>query len=119
VGCLLAVYSCKGGVGKSTVATNLAYSLAARGGRVGIFDADIYGPSLPVMISPEDTTIRSSDGKTMLPLEYEGVRCMSYGFASPDGTATVARVGLGRFVTLCCRSSTSYQIHQDNRFLYL
>lgn len=103
VGSLVAVYSCKGGVGKSTVATNLAYSLAARGGRVGIFDADVYGPSLPAMVSPTDTSIRSTDGKLLLPIEYEGVKCMSYGWAAGpseegaddagtgSGRATVAR----------------------------
>jgi Mrp family chromosome partitioning ATPase len=72
----------QGGVGKSTVAVNLAYELAARGGRIGLLDVDVYGPSLPLLVQPEDTTLRrSSLGTGMVhPLHHAGVKLMSLGF---------------------------------------
>jgi ATP-binding protein involved in chromosome partitioning len=81
---IIAVASGKGGVGKSTTAVNLALALAAEGAQVGILDADIYGPSQPMMMGiharPE-----SLDGKTMEPLENHGVQVSSIGFLiDPD-----------------------------------
>jgi len=80
----VAVYSCKGGVGKSTVAVNLAYELARRGGRVGLLDLDVYGPSLPILIHPDDPTIRSSPKAPgmVYPISYCGVQLLSLGFVS-------------------------------------
>jgi ATP-binding protein involved in chromosome partitioning len=81
---IVAVASGKGGVGKSTTAVNLALALAAEGARVGILDADIYGPSQPTMMGI-DGRPESEDGKTMEPLENYGVQVMSIGFMiEPD-----------------------------------
>jgi ATP-binding protein involved in chromosome partitioning len=76
---IIAVASGKGGVGKSTTAVNLALALAAEGAQVGLLDADIYGPSLPMMMGI-DARPESEDGKTMEPLENYGVQVMSIGF---------------------------------------
>jgi len=80
----LAVYSCKGGVGKSTVAVNLAYELARLGGRVGLLDVDVYGPSLPLQVTTDDDTVRKSSlGSSMVcPIEYKGVKLLSLGYVS-------------------------------------
>uniref|UniRef100_A0A0E0JNC4 Gamma-butyrobetaine hydroxylase-like N-terminal domain-containing protein n=1 Tax=Oryza punctata TaxID=4537 RepID=A0A0E0JNC4_ORYPU len=72
----------KGGVGKSTVAVNLAYTLAGMGARVGIFDADVFGPSLPTMVSPENRLlVMNPESRSILPTEYLGVKMVSFGFA--------------------------------------
>ena len=76
---IIAVASGKGGVGKSTTAVNLALALAAEGASVGILDADIYGPSQPMMMGIEGRP-ESSDGQTMEPMENYGVQVMSIGF---------------------------------------
>ena len=77
---VIAVASGKGGVGKSTVAANLALALAADGARVGVLDADIYGPSQPHMFGVAGEQPESHDGKTMDPVESLGVKVMSIGF---------------------------------------
>jgi ATP-binding protein involved in chromosome partitioning len=81
---IIAVASGKGGVGKSTTAANLALALAAEGARVGLLDADIYGPSQPMMMGIEGRPA-SEDGKTMEPMMKHGVQVMSIGFlVAPD-----------------------------------
>jgi len=76
---IVAVASGKGGVGKSTTAVNLALALSAEGARVGILDADVYGPSQPMMMGIEGRP-ESTDGKSMEPMENYGVQVMSIGF---------------------------------------
>lgn len=64
------------------MAVNLAYTLAQMGAKVGIFDADVYGPSLPTMVSPEvRVLVMDPETKTLKPTEYEGVKLVSFGFA--------------------------------------
>ena len=77
---IVAVASGKGGVGKSTTAVNLALALAAEGAKVGILDADIYGPSQPRMLGLSGRRPMSADGKRIRPLEAFGIHCMSIGF---------------------------------------
>jgi ATP-binding protein involved in chromosome partitioning len=87
---IVAVASGKGGVGKSTTAVNLALALAAEGAAVGLLDADIYGPSQPMMMGI-DGRPESSDGKTMDPLENYGVQVMSIGFLVNQDEAMIWR----------------------------
>lgn len=82
---IIAVASGKGGVGKSTTAANLALALSADGAAVGILDADIYGPSQPLMMGLTGQRPLSADGQTMQPLEAHGLQVMSIGFLiDPD-----------------------------------
>lgn len=91
---IIAVASGKGGVGKSTVAANLACGLAMQGARVGLIDADIYGPSVPIMfdVMNDKPQLRDVDGKTMLvPVESYGVKLLSMGFFADANQAIVWR----------------------------
>lgn len=88
---IVAVASGKGGVGKSTTAVNLALALAQEGARVGILDADIYGPSQPQMLGLAGQQPESKDGKSMEPLEAYGVQANSIGFMVDVETPMVWR----------------------------
>jgi len=87
---IIAVASGKGGVGKSTTAVNLALALAAEGATVGMLDADIYGPSQPLMLGITGRPT-SRDGKTMEPMEGHGIQAMSVGFLIEPDTPMVWR----------------------------
>ena len=87
---ILAIGSGKGGVGKSTVSSNLAVALAKQGRKVGLLDADIYGPSQPRMMGVNKRPA-SPDGKTIIPLKAHGVTLMSIGFMLEEGKAVVWR----------------------------
>lgn len=89
IGSIIAVASGKGGVGKSTVAVNLALALSKLGKRVGILDADIYGPSLPRMMGL--TGKPDTDGKKLIPKENYGLKCMSIGFLVDEDTPMIWR----------------------------
>ncbi len=88
----IAVASGKGGVGKSTVAANLAAALAASGARVGLLDADVYGPSVPLMFGvPPDEKPRLNDDRHIVPLVRYGVKLLSMGFLVDEQNAVIWR----------------------------
>ena len=91
---IIAVFSGKGGVGKSTVSSNLAIALAAKGYKVGLLDADIHGPSVPKMFGVEDEQpfVEEKDSKqTVIPIERYGVKLLSIGFFVNQESALVWR----------------------------
>src|SRR6202012_805377 len=87
---IIAVGSGKGGVGKSTVAVNLALALKKNGKRVGLLDADIYGPSIPRMLGVANAK-PDVDGKKIIPIPAFGLKVMSMGFLVQEGLAVIWR----------------------------
>ena len=98
----IVISSAKGGVGKSTFAMNFALALKAIGSKVGILDADIYGPSLPKMMSINEKP-KSEDGKSMTPITQYGIQCMSIGFLVDKDTPMIWR---GPMVTSAIKTFT-------------
>ncbi|RXJ73632.1 iron-sulfur cluster carrier protein ApbC [Veronia nyctiphanis] len=88
---IIVVSSAKGGVGKSTTSVNLALALLAQGAKVGILDADIYGPSVPLMLGTTGKQPISHDGKMMEPIEAHGLFSNSIGYLVPEDNAMVWR----------------------------
>ena len=97
----IAISSAKGGVGKSTFATNIALALKKIGCKVGLLDADIYGPSLPKLFSINQKP--ESDGKTLIPINKYDIQCMSIGFLTEEQTPMMWR---GPMVTSAIRTFT-------------
>ena len=109
----IAISSAKGGVGKSTFAMNFALALKATGSKVGILDADIYGPSLPKMMSISSKP-ESKDGKSMSPIDQYGVQCMSIGFLVDEETPMIWR---GPMVTSAIKTFTQKVLWNDLDFI--
>ena len=86
----LLISSAKGGVGKSTIAVNLAFALQNLGLKIGILDADVYGPSLPKLIGLNEKP-KSEDGKALIPVEKYNAQCMSMGFLVDEQTPMIWR----------------------------
>jgi len=105
----LLVSSAKGGVGKSTVAVNLAFALQNLGMKVGILDADVYGPSLPKLIKLNEKP-KSEDGKALIPLEKFDAQCMSMGFLVEEQTPMIWR---GPMVISALKTMTQKVLWKD------
>ena len=110
----IAISSAKGGVGKSTFAINLAISLKKLGTKVGILDADIYGPSLPKMMAINQKP--ESDGKNLSPIEKYGIQCISIGFLVEEETPMIWR---GPMVTSAIKTFTQKVIWKNLDFLII
>jgi len=95
---IVAVSSCKGGVGKSTIAAALSLELSRRGLKVGLMDADIYGPSLPSLFKLHDVKVRSNEFKLMMPIEQQGLKLMSFGFLLGDAPAVMRGPIVTRYI---------------------
>jgi len=96
------------GVGKSTTAVNLAYTLAQMGARVGILDADIYGPSLPTMVKPDPPVLQMDpETRAIMPPQFEGVKVVSFGFAGQGSAIMRGPMVSGKAIML---TGTLYQV---------
>jgi len=109
----IAISSAKGGVGKSTFAVNFALALKSLNLKVGILDADIYGPSLPKMMSINEKP-KSEDGKSMNPINQYGIQCMSIGFLVDEKTPMIWR---GPMVTSAIKTFTQKVLWDNLDFI--
>jgi ATP-binding protein involved in chromosome partitioning len=112
---IIAVSSCKGGVGKSTIAVNLAIALKNLKYNVGILDADIYGPSLPKMIGILEKP-KSEDGVNLIPIKKFNIQCMSIGFMVSEETPMIWR---GPMVASTIKTFTNKVLWDNVDFLII
>ena len=112
---IIAVSSAKGGVGKSTIAVNLAIALKKLNYKVGILDADIYGPSIPQMLGISEKP-KSEDGKNLIPISKYGLQCMSIGFLVDQDTAMIWR---GPMVISAIKTFTSSVVWDSLDYLVI
>ena len=109
------VSSAKGGVGKSTFAVNLAYSLQNLGKKIGLLDADVYGPSLTKLIGKNEKP-KSEDGKFLHPIEHHGLQCISMGFLIEEDTPMIWR---GPMVISAIKTLVEKVLWKDLDFLII
>ena len=109
------VSSAKGGVGKSTIAVNLAFALQKLGLKIGILDADVYGPSLPKLLNLKEKP-KSEDNKSIIPLEKFGAQCMSMGFLIDEQTPMMWR---GPMVISAIKTMTQKVLWKDRDVIIL
>ena len=109
----IAISSAKGGVGKSTFAINFALALKFTGSKVGILDADIYGPSIPKMMAINNKP-ETKDGKNLTPIEKYGIQCMSIGFLVDEETPMIWR---GPMVTSAIKTFTEKVLWNNLDFI--
>ena len=95
---IIAISSCKGGVGKSTVAAHLATELARRGLKVGLLDADIYGPSVPTLFNLPQVTLQTTEDNQIIPIEKNNLKIMSFGFLLGDAPAVMRGPIVTRYI---------------------
>ena len=112
---VILVSSAKGGVGKSTIAINIAFALQNLGLKIGILDADVYGPSLPKLLNLKEKP-ESEEGKAIIPLEKYGAQCMSMGFLVDEQTPMIWR---GPMVISAIKTLTQRVMWKDLDFIVI
>lgn len=95
---IIAISSCKGGVGKSTIAAHLALEIANRGYKVGLVDTDIHGPSVPALFNLPDDKVRTNDLQQLVPVEFQNLKIMSFGLLLGDAPAVLRGPMVTRYV---------------------